>query len=1152
MTVSHPAWLTFIAPRRGLLEARLLQRLEDEPPGQTVVVVRSGEDQKRWLRLLGAGVPVVTLNRFLGRAGAGIEDEDLLPEPVAQWMVAEALPQGYKDAARDHLAAVCLEAIALLEQNEIRPPYPGRGQTQGEDHLEAAHEALLAGLDKQHADGRYLAFERVSQATRGDPQLSVAYPGLNRVVFFTLDYLSPAERRAVTHVTQKAPTVEWFVLGRRQAEGKGRRDQDSPHAGLELTDPLVSWLASAGELESLHDADGSRTPMVEGLFSLVPPNEKRALAGVHVERAPDRAQEVERVLARVRALLDEGVPAAQIGVIVPGMADYAAALEDAFAEHQIEASISYRGPLRTSAPGSFVGALLDALESGLVRDAVLDLMDHRLARFPLLLEDDAQAAGRTSIRLDASRLREYMQEAGLNPRGSDQWRRVGPVLEKRWQQKDDEAAKRRAHYARPGEADDGRADDGRADDGRADDEDQERHRRDQAVFRLEQWRSLLGWVERLAALDKERDPLVFLAGVRTLMDQAGVREQVHHASRTTWDPQKLLAAYRGVVALLDEVEEAFSLAPGRASVRLLREVVRRALALKEVPVAVDPEVGVQVVSWRNARGRSFSHAFVIGAVQDALPESDDKVAVEELLGERFASRLERLDRAKEARRILHGILTETTGQVVLSAPRFDGEAPVVQSVLLDELQEVFDLQEAPEPPEGPFTMRAAGRLAVQTDRPVADSPMQAEAAHRLVWARWHGEPQSVYTGHLSDEGVRGSRVTRPVSGVDAVSANRLSHFAKCPFKSLVTKGMRIEAPRVRDEDVDLMDRGNLVHAILERFTEQAIEQWGAPFRVMPVSRPEHEALLLSVAIDEITAEQQRSVAWDAQKEALLGGLPGAANPYRTAPNGLLARFLDHLETFGEGEGILAVELGFGPGGSDKEDEGDEAGDRASDDGQAGRDERPVPFPTAGGTIQLRGRIDRLDQIRDQDTAETGLRVVEYKTGSIPKKELVVGGVEFQLPLYAWVAEALEPGQRVFEAGYHQMKRPRDDETRMPSGGRFARDGKNDLDGLLERTPMRVGEILQAEQAGRFPLTLLEESEAGCGWCELRRLCGLRPELLGARRQAARRRKKADSDNGDAGQSGYVPDRIDLRVFEADGEEDDADTRSKKKRRGAKR
>lgn len=1145
MAASHPSWLTFIAPRRGLLEAHLCKRLKDESPGETVVVVRSGEDQKQWLRLLGAGVPVVTLSRFLGRAGAGIEDEDLLPPWVAQWMVAEALPQGYKDAARDHLAAVCLEAIALLEQNGIRPPYPGQGATQGEHHLEAAHDALLRGLARQHDDGRFLAFERVSQATACAPQLFVAYPEVRRVVFFGFDYLSPAERVALLHVTGQAPTVEWFVLGRLPEVG-----ERGMHAGLELTDPLVDWLAGAGPVEGIpveaieQAAQGGRTVSVAGLFSLTPPKERRPAPGVHVDPAPDRALEVERLLARVRGLLDAGVAPQEIGVIVPGMADYAGALEDAFAEHRIDASISYRGPLRTSAPGSFVIALLDALESGLVRDAVLDLVDHRLAAFPLLDDPDPEA-GPTATRLDASRLRAYMQEAGLNPRGVTHWRRVGPILEKRWQSQEQAAAARRALYADAMSTKEQEA--------------REVSRKQSAHSRRAQWRSLLLWVERLDALDRERDPLRFLAGVRSLLDEAGLREQLHQAARRCWEPQKLLAAYRGLVSLLDEVEEAFSLAPEEASVRWVREVLRRALAQKEVPLPVDPEVGVQVVSWRNARGRTFRHAFVIGATQDALPESDDEVAVEELLGQRFAQRLERLDRAQEARRVLHGILADTTGQVVLSAPQYEGEAPVVRSVLLDELEEVFELAPADEPPVGPFTLRTAGRMAVTRDLPVAGAPVQAEAAHRLVWARWHGEPGSVYSGHLVDPKVRALRVTRPVSGVDAVSANRLSGFAKCPFKALVTKGMRIEAPRVRDEDVDPLDRGNLLHAILERFTLQAIEDWGAPLRVMPVARADHEALLLTVAIDEITKMQQRSVAWDAQKEALLGGLPGSANPYRSAPKGLLARFLDHLEGFGEGEGVLAVEVGFGPGGASRDDDGDQEGGgqahgagmdeagsgRPAGPAQAG-DEVPVDFQTSGGTITLRGRIDRLDLVHDEETGDAGLRVVEYKTGSIPKKDLIVGGVEFQLPIYAWVAEKLHPDRLVLTAAYHQMKRPRDAEARMPTSGRFDRGGKNDLDALMEQTPVRVGQILEAEQAGRFPLTLLEEQEAGCGWCELRRTCGLRPELLGSRREAARGGKPQGAQI-----VGYVPDRIDLKVFEADeaaADGADAGARTQKGRR----
>lgn len=1103
MTPSGARWQVRVAPRRLLLEKRLIERVRNHAPGETVVVVRSSEDARRLARRVGPGCAVTTLARFLGRAGPeSIEDEDLLPGPVLQWLVESALPGGYRDQARQHLATVFLDAIHLLEENAIRPPYPGKPRTDAETHLEAAHRALLDGLEAHHEAGRFAAFERVSRSRDGPPRFHVAYPAARCVSFFGIDSLSPAEREAVLNVTPEDVETTWFLLARMPA--------DKAHEGLAFTGPLLHWLGHRGEVERvpLEDDeadDEGRTPLLASLFSLSPPK-KRRLPGVFLDvsrtvddeadeaddaggsvRAPprDRLEEARRLLARVRALLDAGAKPHEIGVVVPGLADYSGLLEDLFAEYEVPAATSFRGSLRTSPPGSLVAALLDVLDSGLLRDSVLDLVAHPLAAFPVRLPD-----GSTRV-LDATRLRVWLQEAGLNPRG-----KTGAGG---WDQALESLRRRRAAKQQG--------------DGR------ENETNDRWASFDAQLAALAGLVERLDALAGVDEPEAFLVTVRELLDAAGLRQGVHRAAQSAGDPAFLLAAHRGVVALLDQVEDAFSLGgPTKGASRRVREVLRRELAAQEVPLPVDPEQGVQVISWRNARGRAFSHLFVVGATQDALPERDEQIAVEEILGERFGRRLKRLDRAEEARCILHGILSDTAGDVVFSAPQYDKDAPLVRSVLLDELLESFDVDPAPVPDDRVYTKREAARVAVLKGRPLAALPRHAVAATGLVHERVHGLEAGLYTGRIDDPDVRALDAARPVVGRAAVSASRLSQFAKCAFRSFVTHGLRVQAPWVRDEEMDPRDKGGLLHEIVERYMIEAIKREGRPFRLDPIRRADHEALVLDVALTVIADNRRRSVAYQAFEESVLGGLPGASNPYSGAPRGLLLRFLDSLEAFEDGEGVLDVEVGFEPS-SDSNVLTEGAG--AAD----GETTHPVEVDTPAGKVHLRGRIDRLDRIRD-GSGRIGLRVVEYKSGNVPAKELVRGGVEFQLPLYAWVAGLLHPESPVDEAVYHQMKRPRAEDSGIVKKASFTRGGKNDLDVLMEKTPIRLGEILTAQGAGRFPLTLLDEKEAGCDWCELRRGCGLRPEMTGMRRESARRKKREGAEV-----AGYVPDRLELPAAE---------------------
>jgi RecB family exonuclease len=1107
-------WSVFVSPQRKTLQERLEEAVAGAPPGSCVVVVRSSDEERHLARRFGPGVVVTPLARFLGRGGPeGIEEEDLLPQVVLQWLVEQTLPEGYRDAARQHLASVFLDAVHLLEENAIRPPYPGKARQEGEWHLERAHRALLEGLKRHHAAGRFAPFERVSLSREGPSRLRVAFPALERILFFGIDSLSRAEQQALENLLGQETDVgvEWFVLG--------GAPSPSSHPALGFTAPLLDWLRGRGEVRRSAD-DSERGRLLEGLYSLKP-SPRVPLSGVLLDTrrasddasqasgpgAPvDRTEEVRRLLQRVRALLDAGTEASRVAVVVPALQDYADLLQDAFKEHGVPLALSYRGSLRSCPPGSLVGGVLDALDSALVRDAVLDVLAHPLCGFWVTQKKGSR------VRLDARWARLALQEAGLNPRrveGAGGWREAIERLRRRNERK-------KARASHKPETD-------REDDG--------------SDFFAVQMEGLMRFVERLEALGASASPQAFLAGLRDFLDEVGVRDRMHAAARDSADPEWSLAGYRGVVALLDEAEDAFHLEPGAgASSRLVRDVLRRSLITKEVPIATDPAHGVQVMAWRGARFGSYDHVFVIGAVQGALPERDEAGAVEEILGDRFQKELVRLDRASEARRIMHQLLVDTQKSVVFSVPQSEKDAPLVRSVLLDELEERFELQPAPAVGEASYTMREAARLSVLQDRPLAAPVKRLEAAWALMRERVHEVGDGAFTGRMLDEQVRLLPAARPVRSGQAVSAGRLTQFAKCPFRSLVTKGMRVQAPRERDEELDRLDKGDILHAILERYVRAAIQQEGTPLRITRGLRGVHEALLLQHALDVVEENRRRSLAFRAYEESLLGGLPGASNPYAGAPRGLLVRFLDQMEAFEPGEGVVGVELGFTD--MDKAMLGD--ADALSSIRQEHQDaeEDLLEVETSQGAVRIRGRIDRLDLVMRADGP--GLRVVEYKSGSVPDKRLVEGGVEFQLPLYAWVAGLLFDGYKVEEAAYHQLKRPRQDEAGIVSNLRYARGEKNDLEALVAKTPRRVEEILAAQEAGRFPLTILDEKEAGCEWCELRRGCGLRPEVTALRRERARMLK----GEGPA-VSGYVPDRVELA-----GPQDGQDEADEPDREGA--
>ena len=78
-----------------------------------------------------------------------------------------------------------------------------------------------------------------------------------------------------------------------------------------------------------------------------------------------------------------------------------------------------------------------------------------------------------------------------------------------------------------------------------------------------------------------------------------------------------------------------------------------------------------------------------------------------------------------------------------------------------------------------------------------------------------------------------------------VSASRLEMWARCPYQYFLARSLGLEGlPEAESEEISALDRGSLVHRILERFV-------GAPARDLET--------LLAVAVDEFAAAEQQAL-----------------------------------------------------------------------------------------------------------------------------------------------------------------------------------------------------------------------------------------------------------------------------------------------------
>ena len=297
-------------------------------------------------------------------------------------------------------------------------------------------------------------------------------------------------------------------------------------------------------------------------------------------------------------------------------------------------------------------------------------------------------------------------------------------------------------------------------------------------------------------------------------------------------------------------------------------------------------------------------------------------------------------------------------------------------------------------------------------------------------------------------------VPSPATG-DSVSPTRLQAWAECPFRYLLANVLkvRVEDTPERLLELSALERGTLVHEVLERFVREELDR--PPEARTPAGAPWPPSA--SRRVIEIMDE----CAADAEAR----GLTGKAALWALHREDIASDLLDFVALDGQRrmrDGCVpeSVELPFG------------------------LDDAPsVSVPLADGrTVAFRGRADRVD-VRPDGTRV----VVDYKTGKAyrtPKagEDPLVGGARLQLPVYAAAARQLLGAESV-EAAYWFVS----------SRGGFAYDPFT-LDADTEaRFREVVGSIVEGIDEGRFPAVPGEPntffgSSEHCRFCDYDAVC----------------------------------------------------------------
>lgn len=287
------------------------------------------------------------------------------------------------------------------------------------------------------------------------------------------------------------------------------------------------------------------------------------------------------------------------------------------------------------------------------------------------------------------------------------------------------------------------------------------------------------------------------------------------------------------------------------------------------------------------------------------------------------------------------------------------------------------------------------RTLLELDRPVGTRVLERDRAafgraRLLVRARRWTPHLTPFDGLLTAPEC-GPPLEEALGEEHAFSPTSLERYARCPYSFFLGRvlGGATEPEPEEIERIDPLDRGSLMHSVFERFLAGLGEERPAVAR-----REKQLAQLLAIADEECAAYEQSGLTghpllWAHDRGVILADL---------------RRWFDlevedaALTTYSQAR----FEVPFG-----LEDPGSTA--------------EPVAIPIRGGTLLVKGRIDRLEY----DPGER-FRVIDYKTGSSgwkPGDDSVDGGRALQLPVYMLAAsERLGIPAKAGSAAYHYASR----------------------------------------------------------------------------------------------------------------------------------
>ncbi len=883
-------------------------------------------------------------------------------------------------------------------------------------------------LTQSYYDREELALSAADSVAQGNAESVLK--DLGSIIFFLVTGFSPGEMALVSSLGTRGCCSA--ILGL---------------AGEEDVDTETYRLAS--RLEPVLGKAKVNTPSAE------------SYTADHIVIAPDAYEEVRWAIRHIAKCAESGIPFHRMALLYRNIDPYAELIKGQLELAQIPAAGPDPVPLRDSAAGKLLLYLIEVFESDFARESVM----RWIAETPVHTGKDRELASRETALWE-----EISGRAGII-RGAQQW---SERLERFC-----EGMKEKLGSEEIGE-----------EDGEATTADHDKARLPAAV-------RLKLFIEELSGNPPPTD-----AGSWKEYSDWASRMMQRYANLETW-PEAQMMSYERVTAILDELGRLDAIEPGGTTLTDFRQTLDDCLRASSGRLGATGE-GVFVAPLGTAQGMEFEIVHILGMAEGAFPPRlyDDAIIPDQYRGELGSNcpLVLRDQRRIEERRLFRAALASGCKRV-LSYPRSGsgGQRRGYPSPWLVREADILHrkCQRATASDSSTYTPVSSANLEGMAAEPwlsvihsIHDSVLSLGnlvAAdvydydmHSL--AKWHASGYRIDKHFLMAEGSIGHRALKTeravkdtsftawdgnvaslsgrshrlgVPGESAHSPTRLELWAKCPFRYYLQHVLEVPVLERPEEILTIspLDRGLLVHGILERFIRSLQESGKLPDYGEPWSADDR-ALLMEIAEEEFARAEARGITgrpllWDVAKNEMRDDL----SLFLKKDSEMRAEMMTRP---------IAIEWRFGFGETNHYP--------------------PVILDIGEGQqISFRGVIDRVDA----DASNSKLFIVDYKTGSsYPYRDMkddpLGAGTHLQLPVYALAVRSRFGQEREIQAAYWFVS----------ARGGFETRGMILSDSLEKGFRNMACLIVSGIEGGLFPANPGSGSEGynNCAYCDYRRVC----------------------------------------------------------------